>query len=320
MSELLGFMVIVEPDRQRLARLVLDTVKALGGNNFHATAMLADILSRLRGDCLKSVNPIQTHLTLAGMNLCLEWDETSESITALPDTPTEESLQVLREQLRQASESTDPELLIRRNRRISADLERAHRKAAEEMAELETVLDRKKRELQESIHIAETDSLTGLLNRGAFDTRLREIFLRRHRQGEPLCLLMLDLDNFKQVNDTRGHQEGDEHLKRVAAAMRASVREQVDFTCRIGGDEFAIIASTDLGNTQRMADNILEKLDYCASIGIAAAQEGDTIDALIGSADAALYQAKHSGRGRIVLVEDRLAMKPVTCAKAVGGA
>lgn len=316
MSELLSFMVVVEPDRQRLARLILDTVQALGGNGFHATATLADTLSRLRADCLKSVNPVQTHLTLEGVTLCLEWGETSDSITTFPDAPTEESLQALREQLRQASESTDPELLIRRNRQISADLERAHREAAKEMAELENVLARKKQELQESIHIAETDSLTGLLNRGAFDARLCEML---HRQDESLCLLMLDLDNFKQVNDSKGHQEGDEHLKRVAAAMRASVRDRMDFSCRIGGDEFAIIASTDLGNTQRIADNILREVNYCASIGIAAAQEGDTIDTLIRRADAALYEAKRSGRGRIVLAEEGLAMKPATDIKVVGG-
>ncbi len=320
MSELLSFAVIVEPDRQRLAGFALDTVRALDGNSFRATIALAGILSRLRGDCLKSTSHIQTRLTLKDATLYLEWDKTSEPVATLPGTPTEESLQALRARLRQASESTDPELLIRQNQRISADLEQAHKEAAEEMAELEKVLDNKKRELQESIRIAETDSLTGLLNRGAFDTRLREIFLRSRRQHEPMCLLLLDMDNFKQINDTRGHQQGDEHLKRVAAAMRTAVREHVDYSCRIGGDEFAIIASTHLDNTRRIADNILIIMDYCASIGIAAMQEDDTIDALIGRADAALYEAKHKGRGRVVLAKGGLVMQPPTDVKVAGGA
>ncbi len=320
MSELLSFAVIVEPDRQRLARFALDTVHALGGNSFRATTALADILSRLRGDCLKSASHIQTRLTLEDATLCLEWGETSETVATLPGTPTNESLRVLCARLHQASESTDPELLIRRNQRISADLEQARKEAAKEMAELEKVLDRKKQELQESIRIAETDSLTGLLNRGAFDTRLREMFLRRHRQHEPLCLLVLDIDNFKEINDTQGHQQGDEHLKRVAAAMCAAAREHVDYSCRIGGDEFAIIASTHLDNTQRIADNILKELDYCVSIGIAAMREDDTIDTLIGRADTALYEAKHKGRGRVVLAEEGLAMKSPTEVKVAGGA
>lgn len=319
MSELLSFMVIVDQDRQRLARFALDSVQALGGNSFRATAALTGILSRLRGDYLKSVSHIQTRLMLEDSTLRLEWNETSETILIFPDTPEEETLRLLCTQLRQASESADPELLMRRNQRISADLEQARQEAAEEMAELERVLERKKRELQESIRSAEIDSLTGLLNRGAFDTRLRETFLSRQRQGEPLCLLILDVDNFKQINDTQGHQQGDEHLKRVAAAMCAAVREHVDFTCRIGGDEFTIIASTDAVNTCRVAENILAELDYCVSIGLAMMQENDSIDALIGRADSALYKAKHSGRGCVVLAEEGHVMKPSEV-KAVGEA
>lgn len=319
MSELLGFAVIVEPDRQRLAQFVMDAVHTLGGDSFRATASLAGILSRLRGDYLKSDGHIQTRLTLKDATLYLEWNETSEPVVTLPGTPTHECLQALRARLRQVSESADPELLIHRNQRISADLEQAHKKAAVEMAELEKVLDGKKRELQESMRIAETDSLTGLFNRGAFDTRLRELFLRSRRQDEPLCLLILDVDNFKEINDTRGHQQGDAYLKCVAAAMCAAAREYVDYSCRIGGDEFAIIASTHLANTRRMADNILKEMNYCVSIGVAALQKDDTIDALIKRADTALYAAKHNGRGRIVLAEEGSAMQSSTEIKVAGG-
>jgi len=306
MNELLSFTVIVEPDRQRLARFALDAVRTLGGNSFRATAALMDILTQLHADCMKSAGHILTRLVLEDATLCLEWHKTRRPFETLPCMPADESIEALSAHLRQASESADPELLIRRNQRIRADLEQAHKQAAEEMAELEQVLDRKKQELRESIRIAETDSLTGLLNRGAFDTRLREMFLRRQRQGEPLCLMMLDIDNFKQVNDSQGHQQGDEHLKHVANAMRAGVREHVDYSCRIGGDEFAIIASTNTANTWRIAENILTRTDHRISIGIAAMQGDDTVDALIGRADAALYKAKHNGRGCIALSDEPL--------------
>jgi len=306
MNALLSFAVIVEPDRQRLARFVLDAVRTLGGNSFCATVALMDILSRLHADCLKSASHIQTRLVLEDATVFLEWHKTRRPVETLPCVPADESLKALSAHLHQASESADPELLIRRNQRIRADLEQAHKQAAEEMAELEQMLDRKKRELQESIRIAETDSLTGLLNRGAFDTRLREMFLRRQRQGEPLCLMMLDVDNFKQINDSQGHQQGDEYLRHVADIMRAAVREHVDYSCRIGGDEFAIIASTNAANTWRIADNILTNTEHNISIGIAAIQGDDTIDALVGRADAALYKAKHNGRGCIKLADEPL--------------
>src|SRR4030067_3463424 len=120
----------------------------------------------------------------------------------LPVTPDVQKVDKRAEQLRFASESADPELLKRRNRQISEDLERYMREAAAQIAEMETVLEKKKRELEASVHQAETDALTGLFNRGAYDLRLRESMLRTQRQHEPTCLLLFDLDHFKQVNDT----------------------------------------------------------------------------------------------------------------------
>src|SRR4030066_664376 len=95
----------------------------------------------------------------------------------LPLTPDPQKVDKLAEQLRFASESADPELLKRRNRQISEDLERYMREAAAQIAEMESVLEKKKRELEASVHQAETDALTGLHNRGAYDLRLREAML-----------------------------------------------------------------------------------------------------------------------------------------------
>src|SRR4030067_1322428 len=93
------------------------------------------------------------------------------------------------------------------------------------MQELETLLEMKKTELNKSILAAQTDGLTGLYNRSGYDMRLREAFLRCKHQGEQLCLMLLDLDKFKEVNDTHGHQFGDEYLRKMAGARSARVRQ-----------------------------------------------------------------------------------------------
>ena len=171
------------------------------------------------------------------------------------------------------------------------------------MQELETLLEMKKTELNKSILAAQTDGLTGLYNRSGYDMRLREAFLRCKHQGEQLCLMLLDLDKFKEVNDTHGHQFGDEYLRKMAGAMRASIREHVDQACRMGGDEFAIVLYSDMAIARRVAAKILDLIENKASIGIAQMRENETIESLVGRADAALYQAKHQGRGRFVTDE-----------------
>jgi len=318
-TELLGFTIVIEPDRQRLVRLIIDTVQTLGGDHFEATAALVTILPRLREDCLKANSHTRTQLVLQGPTLLLEWDERRETLVTFTEPPGTESLQALRAHLRHASESTDPALLIQRNARISADLEQAREQAAQEMAELEQVLEKKKRQLKESIQRAERDSLTGLFNRGAFDTRFSDIFRRCQRQEEPLCLVFLDLDNFKQVNDTHGHQFGDDYLKMMADAIRDAAREHVDYACRLGGDEFAIIACTHADIARRMSRKILESLKHSVSIGIAQMQAGDTMDSLIGRADAALYEVKRNGRGHIVLADESTNQRKTAATKLPEG-
>ena len=303
MHELLSFTIIIEPDRQRLAQFTINTVQALGGDVFDATVVMTNLLHRLRQGCLQSDGQVRTRLILEDTNLWLEWGDQRETVTKIPEPPAGEIVQALCSRLQQASESTDPELLLLRNQRITADLERARKQAAKEVADLERVLDKKKLELQESIHLAETDGLTGLFNRGAFDIRLREAFYRSSRQGEPLCLIALDVDNFKGINDTHGHQYGDDYLKLMADRIRAAIREHVDYPCRMGGDEFTIIVSTDQAISLRIARNILAAMANGVSIGIAERRDGDTIESLMGRADAALYEVKRNGRGYIVVAD-----------------
>ena len=301
---LLTLSLIVEPDRQRLARFVIDAVGVLGGDVFSASARAVLMLDTLRSDGLSASATIEVRLMIEDRALFLEWSDKRFAIIMLPLTPDVRKVDKLAEQLRFASESADPELLKRRNRQISEDLERYMREAAAQIAEMESVLEKKKRELEASIHQAETDALTGLFNRGAYDLRLRESMLRSQRQHEPTCLLLFDLDHFKQVNDTYGHQYGDEYLKKMANAMRASVREHVDILCRMGGDEFAAITFCDIGIAARIATKVLDGMNGKVSIGIAVCRADDNVESLVGRSDAALYEAKRRGRGQYATEDD----------------
>ena len=160
---------------------------------------------------------------------------------------------------------------------------------------------------------ADTDGLTSLHNRRAFDAALAAEASRFERYGRPLSLLLVDLDHFKNVNDTFGHEAGDEVLRRVAEIIRACVRD-VDTPARYGGEEFAVLLpETPVASARDVAERIRVSVEAAAinfegrsipvtvSIGIASAPEHTAAaDALVGDADEALYAAKEAGRNRVV--------------------
>jgi diguanylate cyclase (GGDEF)-like protein/PAS domain S-box-containing protein len=159
--------------------------------------------------------------------------------------------------------------------------------------------------------LAHTDTLTGLANRASFLAHLKQDFARAHRSRTPFAVLYLDLDHFKDVNDTLGHPVGDTVLRAVADRLRKTVRE-TDLVARFGGDEFAILQSdvldaSDAGTLASkicasMADAFLvdgNEMHLTASIGISLYHgELDSPDAMLGQADLALYRAKDEGRNR----------------------
>jgi diguanylate cyclase (GGDEF)-like protein/PAS domain S-box-containing protein len=154
------------------------------------------------------------------------------------------------------------------------------------------------------------DPLTGLPNRMLFNDRLRQAIVVGHRAREPVVLLMMDMDRFKEVNDTLGHQVGDLLLQQVALRLAATLR-QSDTVARLGGDEFAVLpaSGTDLNGGTHAAKKILQALehpfvvdgrniDVGASIGIAHCPEhGEEADTLMRHADVAMYVAKRTKRG-----------------------
>ena len=160
------------------------------------------------------------------------------------------------------------------------------------------------------------DALTGCFNRRYFDETLERELSRARREGYPLALLMLDLDHFKQINDTYGHQAGDEALKMLVETLRPDIRQE-DVFCRYGGEEFVVlmprmplaIAADRAERWRQMIAEICFKfgnfdLRFTASIGVASYPEhGKVPDELTQFADLALYVAKNEGRNRVVVYE-----------------
>jgi diguanylate cyclase (GGDEF)-like protein len=167
---------------------------------------------------------------------------------------------------------------------------------------------------QKLTYIAQHDALTDLPNRTMFYDRLSHAIARATRDKTGLGLFYIDVDHFKEVNDTYGHAAGDEYLRCFATAVQNAVRKS-DTLARLGGDEFALIAENlkDAEEAALIAKKAMQAIhENCrqegrilpstASIGIAMLQPGDTNpDVLIKQADAAMYEAKRTGRDRYVI-------------------
>ncbi|MEX8497901.1 EAL domain-containing protein [Leptothrix ochracea] len=182
---------------------------------------------------------------------------------------------------------------------------------------LSLVLDNARRleEVQLARHrldlIAHFDALTGLPNRALLMQRLDHALALAQRQGTALSVLMLDLDNFKRINDARGHEQGDQLLNKVAERLRSVLNED-DLLSRLGGDEFAMLCTgRDHEATARWAQNVLasfkppfdilnDQFFLSVSIGVACyPADSDSAAGLIRKADTAMYQAKESGKNSV---------------------
>jgi len=161
------------------------------------------------------------------------------------------------------------------------------------------------------MELSVTDELTGLYNRRYLQSKLESELQHSLRLDQPLSLVMLDLDDFKAVNDLYGHAFGDVVLARLAAVIRASSRE-LDVACRYGGEEFALIMPGTHGEDAvhtaervraRFAAEVFtaengEGLNVTVSLGVSELRKDDTADTLLERADRAMYRAKRLGKNR----------------------
>jgi len=175
--------------------------------------------------------------------------------------------------------------------------------------------DRLRHNVQLSLEMAITDQLTGLHNRRYMSRHLDTLMANAKKNGRPLAFVIMDIDFFKHVNDTHGHDIGDEVLKEFAARINANVRG-IDLACRYGGEEFVVaMPDTDMAFAYNIAERLRQSiettpveisrepgaLNITISIGIAQVEGGaDTAEALLHRADQALYRAKRTGRNKVV--------------------
>ncbi|MEQ8326654.1 GGDEF domain-containing protein [Parvibaculum sp.] len=198
----------------------------------------------------------------------------------------------------------------------------ASRKMEERSTELEEHLQATKKELNElqqnleKAHSeARTDGLTGVNNRKAFDEALSRELAEAEKGGQPLCLVIGDIDHFKKFNDTFGHRTGDQVLRLVASCLKTGVHAG-HFVARYGGEEFAVIMpATEIASAETIANKIRETVQarelvkrstgeslgrVTMSMGIALLQPGEAGASLVERADSCLYDAKRGGRNRVV--------------------
>ncbi|MBI1330979.1 MAG: PleD family two-component system response regulator [Alphaproteobacteria bacterium] len=175
--------------------------------------------------------------------------------------------------------------------------------------------DRLRHNVQLSLEMAITDQLTGLHNRRYMSRHLDTLIGNARRSGKPISFLIMDIDHFKSVNDTHGHDIGDEVLREFAGRISANVRG-IDLACRYGGEEFVVVMpDTDVTFASTIAERLRASVEatpfkisrapnnlcITISIGIASSECGDdSADALLHRADQALYRAKREGRNRVI--------------------
>ncbi len=175
-------------------------------------------------------------------------------------------------------------------------------------------------ELEKAKEESLKDGLTGIYNRKTFDSHIRNLVERNTVKHLPFSMLMLDIDDFKEINDTYGHSIGDRVIMAVVHKCRESTRSH-DFFARYGGDEFVIVLPgisfrNALKKAKQLSKSIAEsryslselrdgnKLSFTVSIGMATYRKGDSAETTAGRADRALYAAKHSGKNRVISEKD----------------
>jgi len=259
-----------------------------------------------------SLGAAATRALAEGPQLCRRLDADADSALAsqLPDARNVLVLALVDDEERVGV------LALERGGSLVARVSRATVGVAQQLAAHAGLVHRNARLQAEVARLASTDGLTGVSNRRVFDETLHREAARSARTGEPLSLVLLDVDHFKGVNDRHGHQVGDDVLRHVGRALSAVGRGS-DLIARYGGEEFAVLlpacdGAEAVAVAQRLRAGVAAgaPVPITASAGIATLGAGSpTPEALVGAADGALYEAKAAGRDRAVLAGT--ALQPV---------
>ncbi len=192
------------------------------------------------------------------------------------------------------------------------DQVRQQKRREEELLEINALLDMRSRELEEK---ARTDSLTGAFNREGIEEAIKLGLWEWRSERKPLSIVMLDIDHFKQVNDTHGHAVGDRVLAAISNLVQGCIRNE-DLFARWGGEEFVLVCrNTRVGQAAVIAEKVRERialhefeqgLTVTVSLGVACLSANESLESLFKAADDALYTAKRRGRNRVVVAENGL--------------
>lgn len=230
-----------------------------------------------------------------------------------------ETLAGASDDLTKSKEESDPFEILKEVIEATREMQVRQKTMENQLRQSSTEIGRLQEEVEETRREATTDGLTGLANRKLFDTRIRDDAGEAEESGDELCLMMLDIDHFKNFNDNHGHQIGDHVLRLLAAILKSGLRGR-DLAARYGGEEFGVILpQTSITNALRVAENIRQQVSQkkivnrgtgeslgkiTLSIGVSQYNVGEKINEFIERADVALYAAKNGGRNQVMSERD----------------
>ena len=281
--------------------------RGLPGRALHPSDAAYEALGAEAGPVLAAGQPFRAEVEMRRQDGSLFWCRMSAKAID-PRRPQDGTIWIMedvtRERAQREALARAHEELERRVAERTAELSAANAKLQEEIAERKLAEERVR-------HMAQHDALTGLPNRALLHDRLEQALAQARRHDHRVAVMFLDLDRFKAINDSLGHEVGDELLREVAHRLRGVVRA-ADTVGRLGGDEFVVVLHevADAAAAAHVAEKIVaafaapvrvgpHELRASTSVGIALyPDDGDAAHDLVRRADAAMYRAKHGGRDR----------------------
>jgi len=295
--------------------IIVDALSGYQSEVHSAEKFLAELSKRLQeiDGFVRSANAMRNESLQSGRALGKTMSEQVDGISSsMQEAMDLEVLKSVVEQKLDVIQSHVSRHLAAEEQRHNTATEREQELKAK-LLELESETQGLREQIREAAIKAVKDAVTGLPNRQAYDDRMEQEFSRWKRFGEPLAVLVWDIDDFKKINDTYGHQSGDKALHAMAQKLKATIRE-TDFIARYGGEEFVVLlVGTDLDGAKEVAEKMRKRIEkvglkantdmirMTVSGGISMFQQGDLPQEVFERADQALYKAKRNGKNQWIV-------------------